>query len=257
MKVKIKEVKNRGVLNEGRNSGMGFAFLKKTKSLVTREVVYKTVQPVSPCKDYLAEVVFTELTGIGTQGCGLKYPKKLNIQDKDYFYMAIQIQKTKDGAYHGYSTFEKDLNNLNDNYKNIEVFINKIEEDLQLKNKTTILKANDDYYLINVPKEWCISSIMISMYTLLIRCAQVYDGKQDHNEFMEKLSGDMKNIDGGLLKSALPKIKEILKTKKFVPQYKNDLKQAEDKNNKWWSPHNNGICSWNLKYEEEEKLIAV
>ncbi len=252
MEIKIKEVCNRGVLGEGRDSGMGFAFLKKKK-----EGVFETVQPVSPCKDYLAEVVFTELTGIGTQGCGLKYPKKLDIEDKDYFYLAIQIQTRKGGGYHGRSTFEKDTESLKTNYVNIEKFINQIEDLLELKNKTTILKANDDYYLINVPKEWCISSIMISMYTLLIRCAQVYDGKQDVNEFMEKLSKDTSNIDGPLLGTALPRIKEILKTKQFVSQYQRDLEQSLKKDNTYWSPHNNGICSWNMKYEVTEKLVAV
>ena len=69
----ITEKHDRNVLIEGRSSGMGFAMLKKDKTN------YETVNPLSPCKDYLNEVVFTENTGYPTKAHGLDYKEKLDI----------------------------------------------------------------------------------------------------------------------------------------------------------------------------------
>jgi hypothetical protein len=241
--IKIVEVKNRGVLSEGRNSNMGFAMLKKVK-----KDSYETVNPISPCKDYLAEVVFTENTGIGTNGCGLKYPKKLNIYDKDRAYMVITIQQSMSGGY-SYKIrggYEADKTWLKANYKRLETLLNKFEVQLGFDVKTSVEEANDDYYLITLPLEWTKSTISISLYSLLLRVGQLYDNQEDIIDFLEKLPT---SIDKSLINSALPRIKLILKEKRLPEQPENHITQASTKD-AYFSPHGYGICSWDSTYPE-------
>ena len=49
----------RSKLCEGRSYQMGFAFLKKLDNNT-----FETVQPISPCKDYLNDVIFLKILAI-------------------------------------------------------------------------------------------------------------------------------------------------------------------------------------------------
>lgn len=246
----IKEVKDRKVLNEGRNAGMGFAMLRK----VSKDN-YETVQPISPCKDYLNEVIFTEKNNIGTSGCGLVYPKKLDIFTDKEAYMVIVIQHAKEGEgdnkeknYHSYSTFEEDFECLKNNYKNIQNFVNYFEDILQFNRKTEIKEASDNQYLVTLPIEWCQSTPAISLYSFLLRVSLTYT-EGNPIEFIEKLSSE--NIDKYLSNSILPRIKKILENRDLLKQEPNSLEQAEkykDKvlNTTRYSPHNMGVLSINI-----------
>ena len=74
--LKIIDKQNRGKLNEGRNYQMGFAFCKKVSNKVL-----ETIQPISPCKDYLNDVVYSERTGKNVSAYGLN-TSKLGLFDK-------------------------------------------------------------------------------------------------------------------------------------------------------------------------------
>jgi hypothetical protein len=155
-KMIIKEVNNRELLHEDRNNGVGFAFLKKV------EEEYHTAHALSPCKDYLNDVVFTENTGYPLSIYGLSY-KKQNIFD-DAAYMAIKIVKSKDNSYYYSKDIEVDKAYLKSNYKNIQNLINYFEERLELNSFTILEEAEDDYFLIIFPLDWCISSYAISLF---------------------------------------------------------------------------------------------
>lgn len=55
------------------------------------------------------------------------------------------------------------------NYKNLESFLNQIEDNLKFKSRTTI-EIDEDTLILKVPIYWSKSTPLISVYTLLIRC---------------------------------------------------------------------------------------
>jgi hypothetical protein len=237
MKKQIVETQNREKLAEGRNSGMGFAFLQKKKE------IYETVNALSPCKDFLNEVVFTENTGIGSQAHGLKYHQKLNIFGR-FGYLAIKLVdqgKYGPGCYYYGPSLEIDSKILEDNYKNIEKLLHYFEENLEVKGRSNITKVNDDYYLVRVPREWTRSTPNISLYTLLIRVAMVYDGERDPIGFLEDYNYNKGDKD--LLQPALVKIRTLLEKKELIKQPPFDKELAMKKA---WSPHDLGILSVNI-----------
>lgn len=247
--MKIIDKQNRGLLDEGRNNGMAFAFLEKKKDN------FRTVQPLSPCKDYLAEVVFTERYDMPTKGCGLNYLKKLNIFS-DVAYMVITILKSKRGSYDYSKSFENDVKLLAENHKQIERLMNDFEKQINLKILTEVTPANDDLFLVKFSADWCQSTHAISLYTLLLRVLMAATEKdKDIVSFLSSYS--YHNGDKSLLNQNLNKIKLILKEKKLPPNTRNYSKEYLLKFMD--SPHDNGITSWNSSFEDvplQEKGIV-
>lgn len=244
--IEIKETKDRNVLNEGRDNGMAFAMLKKIS-----ENLYETVQPFSPCKDYLAEVIFTENTDIGTNGCGLDYPKKLNIFENDIAYMGICILKSKKGSYYYQRSFSKDIELLNDNYKNITKFINYFEDRFKVNGLTEIIKADDNQFLVTVPIKWTASTAAISLYTLLLRMALDYK-EQDNIEYLNSIAESSLHQDSYLAKTLLNKLSSIENNLDKLFEIPADyLESAKallniENNTTRWSPHGQGILSFKI-----------
>lgn len=231
----IKEVQDRKKLCEGRSSGMAFALLQKSGK------VYNTVQPLSPCKDFLNEVIFTENTGIQSRAHGLHYKERQNIYDPDKGFMAIKMLPSMGGGYHYGKSLDEDEKVLRKNYKNTQVYLNKFEEAWGIEGRTEIVKKNDGYFLVKFPLAWKTSTVTMSLYSLLVRVAMVYDGKQDIIEFLEQYNYNQG--DKQLVTAALPKIKKILETKIIPEQPEFNKEQAEKL---MFSPHNLGIVSVNI-----------
>ncbi len=241
MVINIIEKKNRRVLCEGRDNGMAFGFLERAD-----ENTFHTVQPLSPCKDYLAEVVFTECYDIPTKGCGLSYPKKLGIFT-DCAYLAIKMMKTKGGRYSYSNSFENDVALLAKNYKNIERLLNEYEKTLGLVVPTTIEEANDGYFLVRFSSEWCKSTHSISLYTLLLRVLMVATDKD--NSIMPFLAGyTYHNGDKSFIIQVMGKISLIAETKTLPP---NNANYSRSQLKLYYqSPHNNGIVNWKSSFED-------
>lgn len=247
-KVTINEVCDRNKLCEGRSQGMAFAFL-----LPKGEDTYDTMFAMSPCKDFLNEPLFTENTGCESQAYGLKCEKPIGIFSDEYAYIGIQWLKDKTGSYNiTKDGYEKAVEQLKNNYQNIQKFLNIIEDKLEFSLKTNIEASNDDRFLMKVPKEWTGSTIMISLYTLLTRAAIIYDGEKDIIEYLKEYKYIVD--DKYLIKSMIPRLQVILETKKLVPQPPFDEEKAKSG---MFSPHNLGILSWNMKYEKELEAHGV
>jgi hypothetical protein len=215
--IKIQDKQDRKVLSEGRNYQMGFAFLKKLK-----KDEYETVQPISPCKDYLNDVIYSEVLDQEITACGLKY-KKHGIFDSEKAYLTMKICPPKNGfgTYsNGYTKerFEKDQENLNTNLDKITEVINWIEQQIGVK-LSKISKANDDMYLIEAPHYWAESTYLISLYTLLLRMAQYWDGKGTVKDFLNNFPQN--NLESNMWNQA--KVKLML----FMSGY--TVKQEFDK----------------------------
>ena len=159
---KIKELQERSKLNEGRNFGVGFTILNKKGSK------FKTYLPFTACRDYLNDFAYVEST---KKEIGKIYGynhKLLNCFDnKNIVYFGVNTLHYKGGNH--YAKFNELQNILIDNYKNLELFLNRIEDNLDIKIKTSI-ELDEDTLIIKCSKFWVKSTPLISVYTLLIRC---------------------------------------------------------------------------------------
>ena len=70
---------------------------------------------------------------------------------------------------------------LINNYKNLQLFLNTIENQLNIKIKTSI-ELDEDTLIIKCSKFWIKSTPLISVYTLLIRC--YFNVNLTMNEFL-------------------------------------------------------------------------
>lgn len=238
--MKITEKCNRQVLNEGRDSGMGFAVLKRVD-----DENYITVNPVSPCKDYLNEVVFTENTGYPTSGCGLVYSKVNDVFKEKTSFLTFKVQKTKNGDFYiENKTFEDYKKEVDDGYKNIENLINKYQRPFRFA-PCKITPANDEYYLVEVDTRWMKSTYSVSLLTLLLRVGKNFKEKQSVVEFLLSVSNT--SIDYTLINSCFKRILKVYTCKKLPSIKKIHIKNKKD--NPSFSPHGLGILSWDEKYE--------
>lgn len=234
--IKIVEKHNRAVLSEGRNQGMGFAFLEKISN-----TIFHTVQPMSPCKDYLNEVVFTEATGIPSSAHGLYYRKKRNIIGNTTSYMVIDIQKNKNG-YFSVSGLDYDgyVKLMLEKHKKIEVFINKFQRVFKDFIPCVITKVEGGY-LVEFDSRWASNSYCISLFSLLLRIGIHYE-KGTILQFLIQFR-DTRFIDLQLLNSGIKNILQIQISKALPLGIPN--KQIEHNN---YCPHNDGILAWDGTY---------
>ena len=159
---KIKELQERSKLFEGRNFGVGFTILNKKGSK------FETYLPFTACRDYLNDFAYVESTKkeIG-QIYGYDH-KLLNCFDKkNIVYFGVKtLHRNKEGDY---DKFDECQSKLINNYIHLEIFLNTIETDLNIKIKTRI-ELDEDTLIIKCSKFWVKSTPLISVYTLLIRC---------------------------------------------------------------------------------------
>lgn len=248
--MKIVENKfNRYSLNEGRDSGMGFAFIKKTLK------GFQTLQSPSPCKDYLNDIVFTAHTGKEFSCHGLNSKFTINHFTDKYSYLVINILDRPCSTY----TTDQILK-LDREYKNLQLFINTIEKALKFKYKTKIIKCdfncdheqNKKGYIVKFSSIWTASTAYISLYSLLLRVGIYTDVnyylEQNSNEY--KYTGTFLN-DVSLIKKAKEWTQLIKgytdKSSRLVtklPVIEFDMEQAK------YSIHNDGIAVQIDKYKE-------
>jgi len=205
MKIKIIDKCPRSVLTEGRNYGMGFALVKPLG-----DDTYETVQPISPCKDYLNDVVYSEWTGNPFGAWGLSTTKR------DIFggnaFMLISICKMGARSPHEYGEYKTDVSALADNLDNLLIFMNWWDNQFKLAVKTSITKVEDNLYLVEFDKWWTKATYRISLYSLLLRIGMYCKTKAQAskpNEFM----GKIENADRMMISSIKGKIDMLLSGK--------------------------------------------
>jgi len=234
--IKIIDSQNRDVLSEGRSYQMGFAFLKKLN-----DNTFETIQPISPCKDYLNDVIFAEHTNKPISAYGCKLDGRQDLFDDKFGYMVISICKYKYDHNYNDQQHQIDIDKLKVNHKKLEFFINQIEEhfDLDPYTNTMISEVDNNLYLVEVPVIWTKSTYMISLYSLLLRVGQFFeDVTKDPVKWLETFNSFMEDVT--LVKQALPKLKDILKYGPLQQDFSN-LKGDT-------STHNLGIISYQLNY---------
>ena len=226
---------HRGKLSEGRNWGMGFALAHKDgNSIVTN-------YSLSCCREYLNDCLFSELTGKKINIYGLQAEKK-NLFDlkKNQGYMVFGILNyNRSGEY---PNQRRDTKVLEDNYKNLQVFINSFEKRLGLKKLTKIFKLQENRFVSIFPLFWAQSTYLISLYSFLFR-AGIHYGSGDVIDYLTNFNyeGD----DKYMINSVLPKLNKILSG--VIPkQNLNSIGQ----------PHGIGIVNYNLDIGGENISVA-
>lgn len=225
----VVDKQNRGKLSEGRDYQMGFGFLRKTGVRL-----FETIQPISPCKDYLNDVVFSEATGEPVTAYGLKTSKINLFENEKYAYLGIKILPHLRG--NDYAQIEEHIQNLNDNYKNLKKFLNFFDKSLKLR-ISQIYQANDGIFVIKFDKAWASYTYSISLYSLLCRLGQFYKGDVSPMDFLKSFKDF--NPDVYLCINSLPKINKILELGSLPTQDMSTLKPGI-------GVHNFGIMAFNF-----------
>jgi hypothetical protein len=160
---KIKELQERSKLNEGRNYGVGFTILNKIGNK------FETYLPFTACRDYLNDFAYVESTKKEIGSIHGYNHELLNCFDnKKIVYFGVKALDYNKN-YGKYNEFEKLQNILINNYKNLQLFLNRIEDELDIKIKTSV-ELDEETLIIKCSKFWVKSTPLISVYTLLIRC---------------------------------------------------------------------------------------
>lgn len=198
--MKIIEKHDRKTLGEGRNYGMGFSFCTKNGDN------YETVQPISPCKDYLNDVVYVENTKkqIGRVH-GLEH-KPMGCLDDKIGFLACRIMHFSNGK--PYDDYEKEREALAKNYQAIEKGIHVFEKALDIP-KSVVHLTEDKDLLIKVPEWWYRDTWRISFYALLVRSLIYYTGEEDVRDYLSKFKGPEKYY----MSTSIPKMDKIIPLK--------------------------------------------
>lgn len=223
--IKIVDKKDRGKLSEGRTQGISSTFVKK----VGEE--YHTVIPFSACKDYLNDVVYSEITGNSIAAHGLTYKKDGFFEDKKRYFITSILNRH--GAHDENAVVKSEIKTLKKNYKNIEKLLNWVEEKVGVK-KTEMIKLEDNLYFQTFDPFWTESTYNISLYSNFMRWGLYYDGQEEPNKFLNT----HKDRDLSLA-ATFYKIFLFLNGYRFL----NDFKALEKKTA--LQIHNAGIQSYN------------
>lgn len=159
MKPSIELLSGRSHLNEGRQYGVSFGFLKKDGDK------FKGVMPVSACKDYLNDVVYIENSGGDPFTVyGLSTTKQDTFKEGAFLAMSSL-------TYDKYSVVgdRDEVEQLKSNHGLMQKLTNVVEEMLGLKDRTIITPVEDNLYLLQLPMEWVSSPYAISAYGLIVR----------------------------------------------------------------------------------------
>jgi len=237
----------RSKLNEGRGRGFGSTFLKKIG--VNK---YVTLFGLTTCKDYLHDVLAAEHLDVKVDVFGLKYTKQEPFKTA-YAYMAISMLPQKWGAW---EELEAEKEVLKKNIESITALINACEYPLKCPQYTKIYPtADENVWLVKVPKFWVKTTYLISLYTFLLRIGYKERMEQlNLDEYVKVLmempyqSGDFGN-DLAMFKDIWPKF-EWLK-KNGCPS--EDFKKREEHVGTSHGWHNNGIKG--VSFEPKSKWL--
>ncbi len=195
---KLIDKQDRSVLGEGRSQGIGYAFAKRKGNTLT------TSSPISPCKDYLNDSLYSEITGKPYSACGLNTTKQDIFDTHAYLIMSVCLAGCR--ALKKYETYDKDVAALETNHAGMQKVINWLEDLLKIDGRTSIQRIAANQYVIIAPLFWAQATYLISLYTLIIRAALYYVDNTDIKAFLLNPN----NPDAYMIKMAWPKVERMI-----------------------------------------------
>lgn len=238
---KIKELQERSKLNEGRSFGIGFSILKP----ITRSK-FETYLPFTACRDYLNDFTYVESTKkeIG-EIHGYNHELLNCFENKRIFYLGVNtLHYNTNNKWRDFEDCEKKLIS---NYKNLEIIINRIEQNIGIKN--TVISLDEDVLIFKAPIYWSKSTALISFYTLLIRCCFNLENTDGNIQDLIKNHKCFINADTMMKKEILEFLK-LTDYKSLSNINYNDL-LIESKS----QVHNFGAASYLIKLKDKEANI--
>lgn len=178
---KIKELQKRISLNEGRNYGIGFSVLKP----INNKTKFETFLPFTACRDYLNDFSYVEHNKKEIGSIHGYNHKLLNcFNNKRTFYLGVNTLNYNNGG--PWINKDNALNILINNFKNLELLLNTIENKINLFKTRTSIKLDEDTLIIKSPAYWNKTTALISVYTLFIRCFFNIDFKKG-DDILDKM----------------------------------------------------------------------
>lgn len=178
-KIVIQLDPTRSKLSEGRSQGIGFAFLKRVG-----EQSFAGVNPISPCKDYLNDVVYSEVTGRPYRAYGLS-TVKTECFEKDGAFLVFASCGQK-----GCPPIASEVKLLKENLPNMQKLINQLEALMKVEQKTKLIEAGENLIFAHVAPEWVTSSYTISLWAFIARNTLWSGGSDDPFAELAKAHGD-------------------------------------------------------------------
>lgn len=203
---------SRDVLTEGRRKGLGYGFCKRLD-----DGNFETVSPISACKDYLSDVVWSEQTGKSATFYGFT-SKKTGLFDGGVGYLAMKILKHNGGTYASpryqtYDGYENEIKTLKKNYQQMEKMAHFLEERVGETGRTIIEPlTSDGDYIVHIPRYWIACHPRISLYTLLLRFA-MWGFKADAKDPWADMASNLNKVgndDSYFTGHIIPKVKQLL-----------------------------------------------
>lgn len=230
-KITFIDKQKRAVLGEGRNYGVGFAFCERDGNTVA------TIMPISSCKDYLNDVIWSEVRDKEIVNYGL-VTKKLGLFENTQF-ATIAFKVCGKGASNPqpYPAMDKDIASYKANRCEIEASMNVIEERLGLDHPTRIIEQ-DGVYIATISLWWCKATYRISLWSLLVRALRHKSDKGDPIAYLATVTDEDQNILNYGNEAALKKLKRMIAG--CIPEQ--DLFALND-------PHDIGINRFPFPYE--------
>jgi hypothetical protein len=165
----------RSPLSEGRSYGIAFAFAKREGDTLS------LVGPLSPCKDYLNDQLYSEQSGKPYGAWGYK-SVKTGCFEGGFAYLIFAILPQKgSSSLTSYSNQQKETKYLAESFHLVEKFIGLLTNCFhQSAAGVSVVKLEDNRYVAILPLFWVQYTYLISFLTLCMRIAvETYYGGQD------------------------------------------------------------------------------
>lgn len=215
----------RASLSEGRNYGFASTLAKR------KDNKFISYCPLTCCKDFVSDLVYSEITGKEYNIYGLKsYKYGLFADGVGYLIFGIEKQGRELVEY---TNYKRDYEMLASNYKNLQKFINWFEKEFKVESLTEIKQIGENRYVATFPLFWADGTYLISLYGLLLRVGMFYKN-EDVMAYLKDFKHD--SGDAMMINTVMNKIERMLKGE--IP--KQDLGSCH-------SPHSIGISGFSFK----------
>lgn len=195
--LKLIDQQNRGRLIEGKRHGLGFAMAKRVDDTIV------LVDPLSPCKDFNNDRIYSEMTGKECGAWGLKCKREdIFLDEVGYLIIGICLDGAK--TLRKYDGYDKEVVALEKNFHYMQLFINWFDHQW-CAGQTRIEKLEDNRFLCTIPLFWVEATYRISLLGLLLRAARFWDGSEPMDYLKTAKNDETMNIN-----TVMPKIERML-----------------------------------------------
>ena len=204
---KVVENAFRKNLIEGRNYGVGFCWCNHQGDTLTQ------INPISPCKDYMNDIVWSERTGKSGVFYNFSASPRGIWKGQDHGVLMISVLDFFSGC--PYERKAKEIAYLEDHHDSVAKFLNHFEGIISKAtgrtiNPTQSVRVAKNQYAFFIDLFWTEQTYLISIYCNFLRLAVEgsygISGERDHVNFLKGSPFP----DAIILRSAWNKVEAVL-----------------------------------------------